>query len=306
MRFINLRTMTDEACISSPTVLCLGNFDGVHIGHRQLVDSVHQNYERLKASIPSLKRGAWFFDSNSYKSATEIYSLDEKLSVFSELGLDYAIIADFNSIRSLSPTEFVNDILIGDCKCVHAVCGENFRFGSRAIGDCSSLIELMGGNVSVIPLLSKGDTVVSSTYIRTLLSEGNILLANELLGEKYSINETVVHGKALGRTIGIPTINQYVKNKTMILKNGIYGTLCTIDSKKYFGVTNVGTRPTVEDDGAKNVETHIIDFNDDCYDKNVKVEFIFRIRDEMKFDSVESLSSQIFNDINTVRAYFYN
>jgi riboflavin kinase/FMN adenylyltransferase len=177
-----------------------------------------------------------------------------------------------------------------------------------AAGDCSILTELMNNNATVVPLLSTIDTgtnsdnvIVSSTYIRALLAQGNIEKANELLCENYTIYENVLHGKALGRTIGIPTINQSPMSKKIILKNGIYATICTVDGFKYYGVTNVGTRPTVEDNGAKNIETFIIDFSDDCYDKQVKTEFVARIRDEKKFDDLDALKAQIKQDIRTAK-----
>ncbi len=311
MRFINLKTRVEESCVPCPTVLCIGNFDGVHLGHRQLVNAVLEKYESLKKTYTHLTCGAWFFDSNFYKNTVEIYSLDEKLDVFASLGLEYAIIADFNDMKSLSPDEFVVSVLQDNCKCIHAVCGENFRFGSKASGTSHSLVDLMHGNATIVPLMSvkesidyENDIVVSSTYIRSLLADGHICRANHLLGRNYSILEPVVHGKALGRTLGIPTINQNVNSKQLILKNGIYATDCTINGRKYLGVTNVGVRPTVEENGRKNIETHIIDFDGDCYDQYVKVEFMARIRDEMKFDTIEDLKAQIKLDINKTREIF--
>ena len=305
MRFINLKTRVETSSIDVPTVLCIGDFDGVHLGHRQLVASVLENHKQLKTNHPSLVSGAWFFNSNSYKAAREIYTIEEKLNVFASLGLDYAIIAEFDEMKSLSPLDFVNDVLQNGCKCIHAVCGENFRFGAKAAGDSKSLKSMMGGNATIVPLIAVDDsTVISSTYIRSLLENGDILKANFLLGKPYSVCEPVIHGKALGRTIGIPTINQNVQGKQFILKNGIYSTACTIEGKKYFGVTNVGVRPTVDDDGHKNMETYIIDFNDDCYDKFVTVEFIHRVRDEMKFESLDALKAQIQKDINETIRYF--
>jgi riboflavin kinase/FMN adenylyltransferase len=291
--------------MSSPTVLCIGDFDGVHLGHRQLVASVLQQTNKLKNEHSSVVSGAWFFDSNTYKAAREIYTIEEKLNVFSSLGLDYAIIADFDEMKSLSPESFVNDVLQNQCKCIHVVCGENFRFGAKAAGDSNSLKNMMGGNATIVPLMSvDGDKIISSTYIRELLADGNIKKANSLLGENYTVYETVIHGKALGRTLGIPTINQNIQGKQFILKNGIYSTICTVEGKKYFGVTNVGVRPTVDDDGHKNMETYIIDFNGNCYDKMVKVEFVHRVRDEMKFDSLDALKFQIQKDINETIYYF--
>ena len=304
MKFIDLKNKLEIASITDPTVLCVGNFDGVHLGHRQLVDSVLLNSEKLKNQFPDIRTGAWFFDSTSYKSANDIYSIHEKIDAFADLGLDYAIIADFDEVKSLSPEEFVQCVLTNDCKCIHAVCGENFRFGSRAMGDAKMLSELMNGNTSIISLLSIDGCVVSSTYIRELLSQGEIERANLLLGDNYSICEKVVHGKALGRKLGIPTVNQNVTNKKIILKNGIYSTICTLDGNKYFGVTNVGTRPTVENTDHKNVETYLIAFEGECYDKEIKIEFLSRVRDEMKFESVEALTNQIKKDISTTKAYF--
>lgn len=313
MRFINLKTKVEETCISYPTVLCVGNFDGVHLGHRQLVASVLDKYQKLKNKYPGLVCGAWFFDSNIYKSTVEIYSIDEKLDVFASLGLDYAIIANFDEMKSLSPESFVNDVLVEGCMCVHAVCGENFRFGSKALGHSADLVDLMHGNATVVPLLSVDNeedseekVIISSTYIRSLLLDGNIVKANRLLDARYSICETVIHGKALGRKLGIPTINQNVNSKKLILKNGIYASLCYIDGQEYMGVTNVGVRPTVDDAGSQNVETHIIDYDGDCYDKVVKVEFVARIRDEMKFDNIDSLKIQIFKDIEDTKQIFYH
>ena len=127
MRFIDLKEMAQLPSLNFPSILCVGNFDGVHLGHRQLVNAVFESYDALKDEHPNLVCGAWFFDSTSYKLANEIYSLEEKLSVFADLGLDYAIIADFDEMKSLSPEAFVNDVLRGECKCIHAVCGENFR-----------------------------------------------------------------------------------------------------------------------------------------------------------------------------------
>ena len=305
MRFIDLKTRVEATFISPPTVLCIGDFDGVHLGHRQLVASVLQQINELKNEYPNVVSGAWFFDSNAYKAAREIYTIEEKLNVFASLGLDYAIIADFDEMKSLSPESFVYDVLQSKCNCIHAVCGENFRFGSKAAGDSNALKNMMNGNATVVPLLSvDGDKIISSTYIRELLAQGNIKKANSLLGENYTVYETVIHGKALGRTLGIPTINQNVQGKQFILKNGIYSTICTVEGKKYFGVTNVGFRPTVDDDGHKNMETYIIGFDGDCYDKMVKVEFLHRVRDEMKFDSLDALKFQIQKDINETIYYF--
>lgn len=306
MRFINLKTKIETSFVAQPTILCLGNFDGVHLGHRQLVDAVIQKQQALKTTYPEIISGAWFFDTNSYKNTDEIYTLEEKLNVFASLGIDYAIIADFNDMKSLSPIDFVNTVLKVQCNCIHAICGENFKFGSKAMGDSQALLQLMDGNATILPLLTKDNNIISSTYIRILLSSGDIQKANYLLSENYSITETVVYGKQLGRMLGIPTINQNIKSKNLILKNGIYATICTVEGKKYFGVTNVGMRPTVDSDGNKNIETYLIDFQGDCYGKLITVEFIGRIRDEIKFENTDDLKAQINKDIQTTKNFFKN
>lgn len=304
MRFINLKTKAEVCSITQPTVLCLGNFDGVHIGHRQLVDAVIKKQDALKPIYTDIVSGAWFFDSNFYKNSDEIYSLNEKLSVFFDLGIEYAIIADFNEMKALSPSDFVNCVLKNQCNCVHAICGENFKFGAKASGNSQTLLQLMNGNATIIPLLTQDDKIVSSTYIRFLLSNGYIETANSLLSANYSISETVVLGKQLGRQLGIPTINQNIESKKLILKNGIYATICTFDNKKYYGVTNVGVRPTVDSNGHKNIETYLIGFKDDCYGKIIKVEFVSRIRDEMKFDNVDTLKNRVNQDIEITKQLF--
>lgn len=301
MRYIDLKAKKEEASLPCDSVLCIGNFDGVHLGHRQLVVSVLDRYDELKSDHPQLLCGAWLFDSSSYKSASNIFSLSEKLDIFRSLGLDYAIIADFDEVKFLSPESFVSDVLKKSCRCIHAVCGENFRFGSGAAGDASALKDMMNGNATVVPLLSLDDGIVSSTRIRDLLSHGSIEEANRLLGSRYSVCEPVIHGKALGRTIGIPTINQSVSSKELILGKGVYATVCTLDGKQYLGVTNLGTRPTVEDTEKSNLETYLIDYDGFCYGQDVKIEFVSRIRDEIKFESIQALKNQIKKDISTVK-----
>ncbi len=303
MKFINLKTRAEESVLLHPSVLCIGNFDGVHIGHRRLVDAVLEEYKRLNLTYPDIVTCAWFFDSNFYKSVKEIFSISEKLDIFAELGLDYAIIAEFSEMQDLSPSEFVSEVLIRECKCVHAICGENFRFGKKASGNSALLTDLMCQKTTVLPLLTVDSEIVSSTYIRSLLANGYIEKANTLLGSNYSIYETVVHGKKLGRKLGIPTVNQNVVSKSLIIKNGIYVTDCTLDGVIYRAVTNVGIRPTVDDNGVQNVETHIIGYSDDCYDKTVKIEFLSRIRDEMTFNSIDELKARINSDIEIAKEF---
>lgn len=296
MKFINLKTYCEESKIISPLVLCLGNFDGVHLGHRQLIKEA----VKFKNDRPDVKCGAWLFENLSSKSFSPIFSTEQKLEVFAKLGLDYALLADFDTLRSLSPVSFVNNVLRTECNCLHAICGENFRFGARASADASDLVSLMDGNATVVPLFKIDGETVSSTAVRELLKSGEIEKANVLLGDSFYICEPVLHGKALGRKLGFPTINQNPP-QAFLLKSGIYATRCFVGDKHYMGVTNVGLRPTVENSSAQNVETHIIDFSGDCYGKSVRIEFLSRIRDEIKFSSVDELKDQISKDIDAAK-----
>lgn len=306
MRFFDLRTDAPVPAIPSASLLCVGNFDGVHLGHRQLVARTLDEVAARRSAFPreEIASGVWLFESASYKTSDVLCTLEEKLEVFASLGLEYAAVAEFREMRELSPEDFVHDVLRGECHCVGAVCGENFRFGKNAAGDAARLCELMYGAATVVPLLSLGGETVSSSRIRNLLLSGDIVRANELLGGRYSICEPVVHGKELGRTLGIPTINQHPTKKRLLLPDGVYSTLCTLDGKEYLGVTDVGVRPTTDRDGEKSVETFLIGYSGDCYGETVRVEFLERIRDEKKFSDLDELSAQIRRDIDRTRDTF--
>ena len=158
----------------------------------------------------------------------------------------------------------------------------------------------MDGNASVVPLFKVNGVTVSSTEISALLERGEIESANDLLGERFYVCGPVLHGKALGRTIGYPTVNQSIPS-SFPLKSGIYATFCYVDERIYTGVSNVGVRPTVEDTEAKNLETYIIDFSEDCYGKMLRIEFISRLRDEIRFSSLDALREQIAKDVQAAK-----
>lgn len=304
MKFINLKNGSVMKEPDSDLVLCLGNFDGVHKGHRQLIRSCIDIASKLNSLKKHTKSGIWFFESSSLISEKRIFSDEKKLETFSSLGLDIAAVADFAELKNMSGDEFVNNILKDQCHCIYALCGTNFRFGKNASSSSDDLVTLMSGNAYVIPLVSYEGETVSSTKIRSLICNGNIEKANVLLEGNYEITGTVIHGKALGRSIGLPTVNIDVPEDFVVPKNGIYVTLSEIDGVSYHSVTNIGKRPTVENALQKNIETHIIGYSGDCYDRNVKIKFIHRLRDEMKFDSVELLKNQILLDINDAEHYF--
>ena len=293
-----------------PLVLALGNFDGVHSAHRALLmRAVRLAHDRGCMSA------AWCFDppSSAYLGgAATLSTTEEKLSMLAECGLDYACLADFPTLREYSPADFIETVLKQDAHAVHVVCGFHFRFGKGGTGDAALLKRAFGeSSVDILPPiclpLDGRETVISASAVRTALLGGNAKTAARLLGRPYSLTAPVVHGKALGRTLGIPTINQNVPTGKLMPLGGIYATRVWIEDKPYIGVTNVGRRPTVDRlDAPVNCETHIFDFDRDLYGKTVTIEFHHRLRDEKKFNSLDELKTAVHGDIAAAKRYFHS
>ena len=308
MTIIHLKTMRE---VSPPpfSVVCLGNFDGVHVGHMELIREAVRQKSTLEKAYDGMASGACFFRTppSDYILNTpmpQLTTFEQKLNLFAECGLDYAFVIDFCEIGGLSPEAFVTKVLKQDLHCVFAVCGFNFHFGKNAAGNADILGTLMNGALSVIEPIRVDGNIISSSAIRQRISEGNMHLIPPLLGRPYCIEAEVLHGKALGRTIGIPTINQYFPGNLAIPKFGIYITKTTINGSDFPSVTNVGIRPSVDDGTRVNCETHILDFAGDLYGQQAKVQFIKRLRDEMRFESIDALKKQIRRDIAATQAYY--
>ncbi len=306
MKIIDLQTMRkEEGKCCSPFSVALGNFDGVHKGHAELIKkAVSYAHEH------NIKSAVWTFAANGASLPNKPDSLTltseaEKLALIRELGVDYAFLADFESVRGMSPEKFVSEILIGECNAAAAVCGFNFRFGKGGVGDAITLSRLMSPrDCIIVEPVYVNNTLVSSSAVRELVESGEMENATQMLGHPFSISVPVAHGKHLGRTIGIPTINQNFPSGHIIPLNGIYACTVEISGKTYMGAANVGFRPTVESTDNINCETHIIDYDGCVYGEVVKVSFYKRLRGEIKFDSVEALREGIRNDIRKTREYF--
>ncbi len=279
------------------TACALGFFDGVHIGHRALLASACDAAEQIGAS-PAV----WTLSAPPFpERGAQITDMNERLALFASAGIRYVFLSSFSEIQSFSPERFVEEILLGVCRVSAVVCGFNFRFGAGARGNSDTLSALLahhGIPLHIIDPVMLDEAPVSSTRIRAALSAGDIELAARLLGRLYSINRTVVHGKALGRKIGIPTVNQAIPPYMQIPKEGTYASVVTLDGIAYPSVTNIGRRPTVdEDDHVLNAETHIIGFDGWLYDRPLSVSLRRRLRDEMAFNSIDALCAQIHCDI---------
>lgn len=297
--------LTRKNGIDGKLAVALGSFDGVHLGHAALITrAVRCARER------GLRAAVWTFRESSPtlpgKSGGAITTLSEKLSLIASLGADIALIEDFSRVRDYTPEQFVKGLLVDKAHAEVAVCGFNFRFGRMGLGDCDTLRELMGDEGCIIvPPVYKNGHLVSSTAIRLFIGAGEMENAAEMLGHPFFIDFPVVHGKQLGRTIGIPTINQNFLEGHIIPKSGIYACTVDIGGDIFLGVSNVGVRPTIKNDGHLiNCETHIINYSGWLYGKNIKVSFYKRLRDEMRFPDIDSLKEQIKRDICAAKEYF--
>jgi riboflavin kinase/FMN adenylyltransferase len=237
----------------------------------------------------------------------QIYTKEERHIILERMGIDVLIEYPFTrEFASLSPETFVRDILVGKAGAKVVVVGTDFRFGRKRSGgieDLERLSEELGYRLIVKDKVQDHGKDISSSRIRELIEKGMMGEVTALLGRPYSVTGPVVHGKALGRTIQIPTANQIAEKDKLTPPNGVYVSRITIEEETFYGITNVGTKPTVEDEPVKGVETYIFDFDRDIYDEIIEVELLHFCRPEMKFDSIEHLKVQMLKDISFGKEY---
>lgn len=302
--------LEDASNIVQDSVIALGNFDGLHKGHQELIkEAVRIAEEQSLSSVVFTFRN---HPSNAIAGKTvvkNIMDIHEKSIVAERLGVDYMVNIRFDKfIMKLQPEEFVERVLVKNLHIKHAVCGFNYSFGYKGLGDpelLKRLGEKYGFEVTVIPEFSIDGETVSSTSIRLLLEKGDMLKYQRFTGRTYKIGGYVMHGQHFGRTMGFPTANLSLSNNMALPVNGVYVTNITVDGEKYHSVTNVGNKPTVGE-FEKNAETHIFDYKGDIYGKRVIVEFIDLLRPEMKFESIIALADQIERDCVDARSYHDN
>lgn len=285
--------------------VCLGNFDGVHRGHQKLFDTAKSMAEEGLCTCSAV----WCF-STLAKPHSPVPSLTDtqaKLDLFCKYGLEYAVFEDFEAVCNTPCDTFVSEYLVKTLKVGGVICGFNFRFGKGGAGDSTLLKGLLSESeipCTVLSAVIRRGLVISSTEIRKRVEDGDMDGAYDLMGHPFAISFPVLHGNKIGRTIGVPTINQSFPKGHIIPKRGIYACTCYVNGEIYLGVANVGVRPTVSDSDSVNCETHIINYSGDLYGKKIKVEFYQRLRDEMKFTSVNALKEQIQRDISACLAHF--
>lgn len=288
-------------------VLTIGNFDGVHKGHLALFEVVKGKARDNRCSSAVLT-----FDPHPLKvlapeKAPEcLLSKDEKIEFILKAGIDHVICQEFDmEFAKISARDFIEKILVETLKISEIVVGYDYGFGRNREGSIDMLKEFglrKGFKVYVLQPVNINGKLVSSTAIRNFIKEGNIELAKELLGRFYSLKGKVIRGKGRGKhLLDIPTANIEVHD-ILIPKEGVYATLTYIDREAYPSVTNIGHNPTFED-SSLSIETHVLDYYSDLLNREIKVEFVKRIRDEIRFENITKLKTQILEDIRIARQF---
>lgn len=278
----------------SGAAVSLGFFDGLHRGHLAVLNA-------MKAKADGLSTAVFTFSTDTLRPASKtnqrLMSDEARDKLLKNFGVDYIIEPEFESIRDMSPEQFAKSFLADKLHAKKVFCGEDFRFGKKAAAGAEDLRVLLAGTAEVIivPTLAENNESISTTRIRSLILEGDIAKANELLGRPFAIDFAVEHGRKLGRTLGLPTINQAFPENFTVPKFGVYASFTEVGGIKHASITNVGVKPTV---GSSHVlaETYINDFSGDLYGKRVTVGLVKFIRGEIKFADVKELKAQIDKD----------
>jgi riboflavin kinase/FMN adenylyltransferase len=290
------------------TILTLGTFDGVHIGHKKILKKLTQNTENQKYESLVLT----FFPHprmvlQEHSDIKLLNTIDEKIDLLEKIGIENLVIHPFDEAFSrLTAEEFVSNILVDRFHIQKIVIGHDHRFGRNRTANIDDLIAYgkeYGFEVEQISVQEINDISVSSTKIRNALLEGDMALANDYLGYNYFLTGSIIQGKQLGRTIGFPTANLKIEeNYKLIPQNGVYIVKSIIDGQSVFGMMNIGFNPTVN--GQKqSIEIHYFDFNADLYNQKISVSILQRIRSEQKFESVDLLKEQLEKDKKTALAF---
>lgn len=289
------------------TVVTLGKFDGIHLGHQQLIDLViSYKKQGLTAVMFSflLHPGNLFSD----KEFELIYTEEEKLAKLSRCGIDVLVSYPFTKeTRSMDPEDFIKEILIDRLDAKVIVVGNDFRFGLNRRGDVNLLkeqAEIYDYKVIACEKKTWKKEIISSSAIRKALMEGNMEAVNAMLGQPYTIRGEVVAGRKIGRTLGMPTTNLIPPTVKLLPPCGVYASKTLIDGVYLPGVTNIGYKPTVGEEEYIGVETFIFDYNNDLYGKMIEVELFDYIRPEEKFGSLEELTQKMQEDIILAKNYF--
>lgn len=291
---------------NSGLVVALGNFDGIHLAHRKILEKTKDNAKRL-----GLKSAVFLLNPHPIrvlfpqKSFRLLSSLEERAAIIDSIGIDYLIIEQFTEEMALfSPSSFIRDYLVHSLNVAQIVVGYNYTFGYRGKGTTYTLAELskkFGFQVEIIPPVMIGGKVISSSLIRELVARGEVQKASEYLGTFFERKGKVIHGEGRGTTLGFPTANLQIPGDLLLPANGVYLNLVKYRDKEMFALTNVGRKPTFCKGDETHVEAFLLEFDKDIYGEELTIRFLHRIRDEIAFKDGQSLIKQIRDDLITAQ-----
>lgn len=289
---------TTDFYIDGISAVTLGKFDGVHLGHQKLI-------RRIRA-LEDMGARSVVFALNA-RAGAQLFTPEEQKDVVERLGVSCLIQCPFvPKISGMGPEDFVEEILVRRLHAKYIVVGCDFRFGHQRKGDTEMLKrlgKLHGFAVEVMEKETYGEREISSTYVREALGAGRMDLVRELLGRPFAVKGVVRHGRRIGRTLGMPTVNLIPPEEKLLPPNGVYATKTCIDGCFYQGITNIGCKPTV-DGSFRGVETYLFDVDMDLYGKEIVTELYSFERPEQKFPSLEALKNQMHRDISFGKEYF--
>ena len=297
---------TTQFKIPDGTAVAIGKFDGLHLGHRKLLDMIlRQKEDGLKAAVFTFDPSPEvFFGMNPSR---ELSTNKEKRELFREIGIDILVEFPFNKeTAAISPEDFVIDILVNRMNAKYVAAGTDLSFGAKGKGNfamLSSLARHLGFETCKIDKIERNGKVISSTLIRGLVEEGNMEEAAACLGAPYKITGKIVHGKALGRRIGIPTLNQMPPSDKLLPPFGVYYSEVKTEGGIYKGITNIGIKPTVTNENRVTVETSLSDFSGDLYGETAEVSLLTFRRPEMRFSGIAELKKTMEKDIRAGEIY---
>lgn len=297
---------TEEIYLNQPTAITLGKFESLHRGHCSLIDRVLEQKKEGKKTVvftfatsPAAK-----MENRKHRG---ILTNEERRCILEKKGLDILIEYPFNEgVRHMSAEHFVREILVKRLRAANVVVGPDYHFGYQRKGNPELLRKMgkeLGFEVQILKKEQENGRDISSTYIREELQNGNVEKAGVLLGYPYFVQGKILHGRELGRKLGVPTINQIPEDTKLLPLFGVYATKTTIGGKAYYGISNVGVKPTVNGDFA-GVETYLFNCSGDLYGQEAYVEFLRFLRPEKRFENLTLLKTQIFQDIRKAQQFF--
>lgn len=284
--------------------IAFGVFDGVHLGHQKIIKQMMDTIDTKKIVLTFYNHPEDVI--NKENKIKYISTLKQRERLIMDFGVESIVYIDFTQkIKNMLPQDFIKEFILDKFDLKKITVGFNNRFGKDGCGDGRLLIQIgkeYNFDVEIVDKVCLDKEIVSSSAIRAALSMGDIVKANAMLGRDFSIKSSVIDGKKLGRKLGFPTANIKMPESSIMPKNGVYITKTKINNKQYYSLTNVGINPTFKNHPYR-IETFIFDFEDDIYEREIEISFLNRIRDEKKFESIDELKKQIYNDTNCAKKY---